>query len=228
MCQTVIRGTLSRYSDPVHTDQPHTDQPRPGRPRSEQARAAVLHAVDDLLVEVGYGAMTLKGIAERAGVGRQTVYRWWSTKAEILAEAVGYDAPQELAVTATGALSTDLRNFVEALRTFLTTSESGAAYRALLGEAQHDPAVAALLARDDVVSRSAREVITASAPDTSPELVETAALLLVGPVVFSALVDVPGRDTTRLDGTVVSDAVRLLRTDSPSLASDLDDEQVRH
>jgi AcrR family transcriptional regulator len=42
--------------------------------RSEEARRAVLGAVDDLLVEVGYAAMTMKGIAERAGVGRQTVY----------------------------------------------------------------------------------------------------------------------------------------------------------
>ena len=44
---------------------------RGGRPRSEQAREAVLHAVDDLLLEVGYAALTMKGIAERAGVGRQ-------------------------------------------------------------------------------------------------------------------------------------------------------------
>src|SRR6187551_2581524 len=71
---------------------------RMGRPRSERARRAVLHAVDDLLVDVGYAALTMKGIAERAGVGRQTVYRWWSTKAEILFEASVADAEEELAV----------------------------------------------------------------------------------------------------------------------------------
>ena len=64
-----------------------TDEPVLGRPRSESARRAVLNAVDDMLVEHGYAALTLKGIAEQAGVGRQTIYRWWSTKAEILHEA---------------------------------------------------------------------------------------------------------------------------------------------
>jgi AcrR family transcriptional regulator len=53
--------------------------------------------VDDLPVEVGYAAMTMKGIAERVGVGRQTVYRWWSTKAEILFEASVIDDARELA-----------------------------------------------------------------------------------------------------------------------------------
>ncbi|WP_406144327.1 hypothetical protein [Streptomyces sp. NBC_01012] len=39
---------------------------------ASQARDAVLHAVDDLLIEAGYATLTMKGIAMRAGVGRQT------------------------------------------------------------------------------------------------------------------------------------------------------------
>jgi len=83
-----------RYNEIVQTSE--VAPPTPGRPRSEAARRAVLHAVDDMLVEVGYAAMTMKGIAERAGVGRQTVYRWWSTKAQILLEACVDDARSEL------------------------------------------------------------------------------------------------------------------------------------
>jgi AcrR family transcriptional regulator len=157
-----------------------------GRPRSEQARTAVLHAVDDLLIEVGYAAMTMKGIAAHAGVGRQTVYRWWSTKAEILAEAVGYDAPQELGVSRTGSASPDLVAYVDTLARFLTTSETGTAYRALLGEAQHDPAVASLLAANDPVDRSAREALLLALPTIGADLA-TAAALLVGPVMYCAL-----------------------------------------
>jgi AcrR family transcriptional regulator len=67
-----MRDRVSRYD--AYVIEPKS---RGGRPRSEQAREAVLHAVDDLLLEVGYAALTMKGIAERAGVGRQTVYRWW-------------------------------------------------------------------------------------------------------------------------------------------------------
>src|SRR5580658_3505664 len=87
------RGTVSRYTGDVGST--HGAAAALGRPRSEVARRAVLHAVDDLLVDVGYAAMTMKGIAERAGVGRQTVYRWWSNKAEILLEACVADARSE-------------------------------------------------------------------------------------------------------------------------------------
>jgi AcrR family transcriptional regulator len=71
-----------------------------GRPRSETARRAILEAVDDMLVEEGYAAMTMKDIAARAGVGKQTVYRWWSSKAEILFEATVEDAADELDIDA--------------------------------------------------------------------------------------------------------------------------------
>src|SRR5580658_4901747 len=45
--------------------------------RSEAAREAVLEAADDLLAEIGFAAVTMEGIAARAGVGKQTIYRWW-------------------------------------------------------------------------------------------------------------------------------------------------------
>src|SRR5689334_20294086 len=128
---------------------------RGGRPRSEQARTAVLHAADDLLLEVGYAGMTMKGIAERAHVSRQTVYRWWSTKAEILFEASAGDATEELAVPLSDNLVDDLVAYLEALARFLAHSPAGAAYRALIGEAQHDPAVAGLLANKDILGESA-------------------------------------------------------------------------
>jgi len=169
-----------------------------GRPRSEQARTAVLHAVDDLLLEVGYAAMTMKGIAERAGVGRQTVYRWWSTKAEILFEASVIDAEQELAVDASGDLAADAAVFVDRLVQFLGQSPAGAAYRALVGEAQHDPAVAELVATRDVVCDSARELLAAHGL-TAGEL-DQAAAALAGPPFFWILTsqDPKGLDVTSL------------------------------
>ena len=52
--------------------------------RSEQARIAVLQAADDLLVERGFAGLTVEGIAATAGVAKQTIYRWWPSKTEIL------------------------------------------------------------------------------------------------------------------------------------------------
>src|SRR4029453_6092859 len=59
-----------------------------GRPRDEDARRAVLDAALRLCGRDGYDALTVKGIAGAAGVGRQTVYRWWPAKSAVLMEAL--------------------------------------------------------------------------------------------------------------------------------------------
>ncbi|AGL16601.1 TetR/AcrR family transcriptional regulator [Actinoplanes sp. N902-109] len=166
---------------------------RGGRPRSEQAREAVLHAVDDLLLEVGYAALTMKGIAERAGVGRQTVYRWWSTKAEILLEASVADAQEELAVPPAATPLAEITAYLDALVRFLAHSPAGAAYRTLLGAAEHDPAVRELVSANDVVGASARAVLDRIGPGPASE---RAAAQLVGPAFFWIM---SGRDPAGLD-----------------------------
>lgn len=197
---------MSRYSCVVDRQ-----TGRIGRPRSEQAREAVLHAVDDLLLEVGYAAMTMKGIAERAGVGRQTVYRWWSTKAEILFEASVIDAEEELAVLLTGDLLADLTAYLDALVRFLAHSPAGAAYRALLGEAQHDPTVAALIATRDVVGDSALPVVEQAVGQAVP--LERPSALLIGPAFFWI---VSGRDPGQLaTHDLAVTFLRELRTRQP-------------
>ncbi|MEU3461887.1 TetR/AcrR family transcriptional regulator [Streptomyces sp. NPDC006733] len=168
-----------------------------GRPRSEQARAAILHAVDDLVVELGYGAVTLKGIAQRAGVSRQTVYRWWTTKAEILLEASATDALQELDVPAHDDPADDLTAYLQALIAFLTTSDAGAAYRALIGEAQHDQAVRDLLSGTDPIGSSAAAVIGRALPGDALTIpMPQATAQLVGTVFFWIL---SGRPAGALD-----------------------------
>ncbi|MEE1844055.1 MULTISPECIES: TetR/AcrR family transcriptional regulator [unclassified Streptomyces] len=168
-----------------------------GRPRSESARVAVLHAVDDLLVEVGYAALTMKGIAERAGVGRQTVYRWWSNKAEVLYEASAIDARHELSVPGSDDPREGVKAYLDALVTFLSRSHAGAAYRALMGEAQHDADVAALLASRDILGESAAGVVEAARKSSGTTLsLEQATALLIGPPFFHIL---SGRSADAID-----------------------------
>lgn len=174
-----------------------SERGKAGRPRSEQARTAILNAVDDLVVERGYGAVTLKGIAERAGVSRQTVYRWWSTKAEVLLEASAVDARQELAVPVRDDPGDDVAAYLEALIVFLTSSDAGAAYRALVGEAQHDTAVRELLNGNDPIGSSAAVVVARAVPvDSLCVPMPRATALLVGPVFFWIL---SGRPAHELD-----------------------------
>ena len=160
------------------------DQRRRGRPRSERAREAVLHAVDDLLLEQGYAAMTMKGIAERAGVSRQTVYRWWSTKAEILFEASAVDATEELVVQSTGEPLDDLIAYVQTLAQFLVHAPAGFVYRTLLGEAQHDKAIAALLTSRNIFQDSAWKVLSQAAKLSKNADRDWLVAQLVGPTFF--------------------------------------------
>ena len=110
--------------------------------RSEQARQAVLEAADDLLSERGFAGVTIEGIAAAAGVAKQTIYRWWSSKTDILMDALLQDAAEELTPADHGDLREDLSDQLSRVAAFLTRSDAGAVCRALIGQAQHDPAFA--------------------------------------------------------------------------------------
>ena len=115
--------------------------------RSDRARIAVLHAADDLLVERGYAAVTIEGIAARAGVAKQTIYRWWPSKFDVLMDTFLQDAEGALQLPDTGTTGGDLRRHLRQLAGFLTGSAAGKVMLALIGQAQHDEAMAAVFRR---------------------------------------------------------------------------------
>ncbi|MFE7837388.1 TetR/AcrR family transcriptional regulator [Streptomyces sp. NPDC057474] len=95
--------------------------------RSEKSRRAIYDAALALVGEVGYQKATIEGIAARAGVGKQTIYRWWSSKAEVLLEAFldlqeqaaeqvagSGQEPEEYAIPDTGDLAADLKYVLRA------------------------------------------------------------------------------------------------------------------
>ena len=90
--------------------------------RSEAARTAVLRAVDDLLVERGLAGVTIEGIAARAQVAKQTIYRWWGSKTDILFEALVLDAEAHFTLPDHGDLQRDLRDHLRQVAVFLTAT----------------------------------------------------------------------------------------------------------
>ncbi|WP_194892672.1 TetR/AcrR family transcriptional regulator [Catenulispora pinisilvae] len=89
------------------------ERPHTGRRRNEAAREAIIDAAIALLQQVGYEGFTIERLARDAEVGKQTIYRWWPSKAAVIAEAVGTRARHTIPLPDTGALGADLRQFFE-------------------------------------------------------------------------------------------------------------------
>ncbi|WP_039799785.1 TetR/AcrR family transcriptional regulator [Nocardia araoensis] len=114
-----------------------------GRPRSEDTRRAILRAALELCERDGYQDLTIKAIADAAGAGRQTVYRWWPDKAAVLMEALAGLVEEDPALRAS-AESADVLAEVEALLTVtyeLTRKLTGQALVGLMADAQRDPSL---------------------------------------------------------------------------------------
>jgi AcrR family transcriptional regulator len=161
--------------------------------RNEQARLAVLHAADDLLAERGFAGLTIEGIAARAGVAKQTIYRWWPSKVEVLLDTLIEDSQQELTVPDTGSAITDARQYLRRLAAFITDDPAGKVLLALIGEAQHDAAMASVFHTLylDPQRRAERAMLArgVASGELPPDLdVDRALDALLGPVFYRALV----------------------------------------
>jgi AcrR family transcriptional regulator len=103
-----------------------------GRPRSDAARRALLDAAYDLVVKQGYGAVTMDAIAAKAGSGKQTIYRWWPSKADLVLDALQDWAQNEIDIAETETVAVFLRKVCDG------ATRAGPVLRSLMAEAQFD------------------------------------------------------------------------------------------
>lgn len=161
--------------------------------RSELARQAVLEAADDLLAAKGFAGVTMEGIAASAGVAKQTVYRWWSSKTDVLVDAFLQDATEHLTPPDYGDVERDLRAHLSQLADFLSRSDPGAVFKALIGHAQHDPTFAAAFRTrylDEQRRRDRLPLDRAAQRGQVPADLDVAAELdqIMGPIYYRVLV----------------------------------------
>lgn len=128
-----------------------------GRPRSEASRKAIIESTVSLIESLGYEKLKIVDIAKTAGVGKQTIYRWWSSKAELVIEAVLEDAREYVAVPATGSLSEDLRELIRASCRRVSTDASKNMLSGLLMAGRKDSKTLKLFREQFIESR--RDVI---------------------------------------------------------------------
>ncbi|MCZ6785361.1 MAG: TetR/AcrR family transcriptional regulator, partial [Proteobacteria bacterium] len=123
-----------------------------GRPRSEEAHQAILDATLELLAEVGFSAFTVEGVAQRAGVGKATIYRRWPSKLPLVVEAFG--RLPALKEADTGNLVEDLKTMLRSYLQLFNTTTMAAVLPSLAGERAHNPELSELL---DPVLRGRRQ-----------------------------------------------------------------------
>ncbi|WP_405536261.1 TetR/AcrR family transcriptional regulator [Streptomyces sp. NBC_00075] len=143
-------GKMSKTRDAGETGD--TVEERRGRPRSTATHQAILKATRDLLIEGGYARLTMDRVASRAGVGKQTVYRRWPSKAPMVGEAViqGYLSTTTDGTASpldTGDIDHDLRTWLHITATAMADPEYGALVRALTVASAENPADAESLYR---------------------------------------------------------------------------------
>lgn len=114
---------------------------RGGRPRDAQLHGAILAATRELLAVSSYAELSMESVAAHAKVGKKTLYRRWSSKAPLVAEAVldSYGRNGSFPVRDTGDIRADLRSWLIEHAEFIAEPANAAMIRALIAAAAASP-----------------------------------------------------------------------------------------
>ncbi|WP_375386161.1 TetR/AcrR family transcriptional regulator [uncultured Microbacterium sp.] len=112
--------------------------------RSEAARRAILGATARLFALRGYEHLTIEGVAAEAGVGKQTIYRWWPSKGALVAECLleGLLLPERLGPRDTGDVRSDLIAWLEEIDELIEQPLGATLFRSLVAAAAENVDVA--------------------------------------------------------------------------------------
>lgn len=158
--------------------------PSAGRPRSEEAHQAILDATLELLAEVGFSALTVEGVASRAGVGKATIYRRWASKLPLVVEAFGQLPALEDADT--GSVERDLKTMLRSYLDLFHKTSLATVLPSLAGERAHNSELSKIFEpvmkgrRQPLVRALQRAVARGDLPRELD--LELAADLVVGPI----------------------------------------------
>jgi AcrR family transcriptional regulator len=191
-------------------------KPRAGRPRSAESRRAIIQSAMGILQNDGYAALNIEAIAAKAGVSKQTIYRWWPSAAFIVLEALTADMQaQETVAPDTGSLKGDLQELVRPTVRALA-QRRGPVFKALIAESQADPRFAeafrtSLMAahRDTVRAIVGRAQLRGEVAFEAD--LELAADMIYGPILYRLLNGHATLDETFAYG-LVDATVMTLRT----------------
>jgi AcrR family transcriptional regulator len=127
-----------------------------GRRRSERSHAAIIAATQELLAEGGYRELTIEAVARRAGVGKQTIYRWWPSRAALVLEAYLAGSEAIPPPAQRDSAREDVRALLVWLSTVLAQPIGGRILAGLIADMLHDHDLADGFRREVVPARRSR------------------------------------------------------------------------
>jgi AcrR family transcriptional regulator len=176
-----------------------------GRPRDPVVHESILAAARDVLIGRGYPNLTIEAVAARAGVGKASIYRRWTSKAALVFEVL-FARTRHRPLPDTGAIGSDLRIAVGWGVEEFASPEFRAAAPGLVAEVRHDAGMCSLV-REGEYARFRRLIERGiERGELRSDLdVNVVMDVLVGALFFrAALIGHP------LDSRLVDDLVRLV------------------
>lgn len=157
---------------------------------------AILAATAALFAERGYDHLSIEGIATQAGVGKQTVYRWWPGKSALIADCLleGMLLPDRLTVPDTGDLRADIEAWLRDVLSVVESAEGRGLFRSLIAAASENEEVGRRLRESLADPRlfNARLREAQAAGDLRADLpIGDVAEAVIGAVTFRALARTP-------------------------------------
>ena len=194
----------------------------PGRPRSPEAHAAILTAAIELVREVGFDAVSIEGIAARAGVGKATIYRRWDGKETLVAEAITHLMRNAMQPPDTGTTRGDVTALMRVIKGMYADPATPLLLSGLVAAMARSEPIALAVRGGFVASwRNAMRVVLRrgiARGDVRATDIELATDLLAGPALHRALIGGKRIDDRFMRGVV--DVV--LRGLKPEASDDLE------
>ena len=191
-----------------------TTEARRGRPRSDAARKAILRAARQLIDELGPTALTMEGIAARAGVGKPTIYRWWPDRHSVAMAALMENEVSTSAARSGGSPLDSLRRQLRRVVALFATPV-GRNVATMIASADHDSEISKAFRNHFVLARreEGRALLEQAAAngEIRPEAnIEVVLDMLYGAVFFRLLMG-HGKLNESLIKQLLTEALRGLR-----------------
>lgn len=200
------RGMVDVAQPAPEPSTPSAEAPAHPRRRGAALTQQLLEATLAIATESGYRGLSIEAVAQRAGVGKHTIYRRWPSLAELLLDALHHVWVTGLDYREAAPVREDLREQFRRSSRALTTAPIGPVYRAVMTEALNDGSLRAALHSRFLSTVEQRTLTRLEHAQAQGELVEgdltIPAELLSGALYYRELLSPDPVDDELIDGLI--------------------------